>query len=221
MNFINQTLRLFFFVVIVRPIVKLVIGLNFRNRPKLPTEGPAIIVANHNSHLDTMVLMSLMPIRLLKQVQPVAAADYFLSNPIKAWFATKIIGILPIARQRQVDQVTGDICDPLKDCKDALAKGKILIFFPEGSRGDPESMSDFKFGIAKLASECPEVPVHPIYMHGLGKALPKGQFILVPFFCDVAFNTPLYFSGDKQAFHELLKTTFAQLKETVKVPQWD
>ncbi|NVJ61562.1 MAG: 1-acyl-sn-glycerol-3-phosphate acyltransferase [Gammaproteobacteria bacterium] len=221
MKYINHTLRLFFFVVIVRPIVKLIIGLNFRNKPELPTEGPAIIVANHNSHLDTMVLMSLMPIRLLKHVQPVAAADYFLSNPIKAWFATKIIGILPIARQRQIDKVTGKPSDPLKDCKDALADNKILIFFPEGSRGDPESMTDFKFGIAKLASECPNIPVYPIYMHGLGKALPKGQFILVPFFCDVAFSAPLYFTENKQCFYEQLKITFEELKETVKAPAWD
>ncbi|NVJ51968.1 MAG: 1-acyl-sn-glycerol-3-phosphate acyltransferase [Gammaproteobacteria bacterium] len=220
MDIINKTLRLFFFVVIVRPIVKLVIGLNFRNRPELPSAGPAIIIANHNSHLDTMVLMSLLPIHLLAKVQPVAAADYFLSNPIKKWFATKIIGILPIQRTPNTDDKKPS-CNPLEPCKTALAAGKILIFFPEGSRGDPESLSEFKFGIAKLASQCPTTPIYPIYMHGLGKALPKGQFILVPFFCDIAFNPPLYFSSTPQQFYSELKTTFNQLKETVKVPSWD
>ncbi|NVK75624.1 MAG: 1-acyl-sn-glycerol-3-phosphate acyltransferase [Oceanospirillaceae bacterium] len=220
MEIINKTLRLVFFVVIVRPIVKLVIGLNFRNRPELPSEGPAIIIANHNSHLDTMVLMSLLPIHLLAKVQPVAAADYFLTNPIKKWFATKIIGILPIQRAPNADN-QGSAINPLEACKNAIAAGKILIFFPEGSRGDPESLSEFKFGIAKLASQCPKTPIYPIYMHGLGKALPKGQFILVPFFCDIAFNPPLYFNSTPQQFYSELKATFTQLKETIKVPSWD
>ncbi|WP_144394132.1 lysophospholipid acyltransferase family protein [Pleionea sediminis] len=215
MKLINHTLRLLFFIVIVRPLVKIIIGLNYRNLPSLPKSGPGIIVANHNSHLDTMVLISLLPIRLLSQVQPVAAADYFLSNPIKAWFAKSIIGILPISREKSCQS------DPLADCRSALNDGKILIFFPEGSRGEPEKLTEFKFGIAKLASQCPEVPVYPIYMHGLGKALPKGKFVLVPFFCDIAFHPPLLFGGERRDFQNALVKTFEQLKDKVKAPSWD
>lgn len=214
MTLLHQSLRMFFFIVIVRPIVKLIIGLNFHNAPTLPKSGPGIIVANHNSHLDTMVLMSLLPIRLLNQVQPVAAADYFLSNPLKSWFARNIIGILPIAR-------TGENNDPLARCRNALDQNKLLIFFPEGSRGQPETLTAFKFGLAKLISQRPTVPVYPIYMHGLGKALPKGQFILVPFFCDIVFGAPMHYTGEQQQFHQQLTLTFGQLQRTIKVPSWD
>lgn len=217
MSIINKGLRFFFFVVIIRPIVWLIIGLNFRNRVQLPETGPAIIVANHNSHLDTIVLMSLMPIKLLDKIQPVAAADYFLANPIKAWFAKNIIGILPISRQqRDVDHK-----DPITLCSEALDAGKILIFFPEGSRGAPEKMKQLKFGIANLAGLRPDIAIHPIFMHGLGKSLPKGDVLLVPYFCDIAFGNPMYGTVDGNLFMSQLANQFVELKKQVKVPTWD
>ena len=95
----NNALRWLFFAGPVRLLVLLVLGLNIRHRERLPAQGPAIIVANHNSHLDTLTLISLMPLSLLPKVRPVAALDYFMKNKWLAWFATRIIGILPIDRQ--------------------------------------------------------------------------------------------------------------------------
>ncbi|GAB4083466.1 lysophospholipid acyltransferase family protein [Myceligenerans cantabricum] len=182
----NQALRWIFFGVVVRTIILFVIGLNVRHRERIPVQGPAVLAANHNSHLDTMVLMSLVPLRYLNRVRPVAAADYFLRGRLMTWFSTRIIGILPIRRTR-----SDDGADPLAACSDALAQGQILIFFPEGSRGEPEQLTRFRSGIARLAEKHPDVPVTPVYTHGLGKALPKGQALLVPFFADVFVGEPL------------------------------
>ncbi|MBX3708223.1 MAG: 1-acyl-sn-glycerol-3-phosphate acyltransferase [Gammaproteobacteria bacterium] len=203
---IAKILRFTFFAIIVRFIVLIVIGLNIRHRDKLPIKGPAIIAANHNSHLDTLVLISLFQLKYLPLVHPVAAADYFLKNKWMAWFSQNIIGIIPIVRQggKRTE-------DPLMPCYKALDEGQILIIFPEGTRGEPEQLSEFKRGIAHLSEHYPDVPVIPMFMHGLGKALPKGDFLLVPFFCDIFIGDPLFWCDDKNVFMENLKSSFAQL----------
>jgi 1-acyl-sn-glycerol-3-phosphate acyltransferase len=191
---IRRLIRFTFWLLIARPLALVVLGLNVRHRERLPGTGPAIIAANHNSHLDTLVLVSLFPLGRLSTLRPVAAADYFLRNRWLGWFAQHVIGILPITRETQGGR------DPLRPCEEALDRGDILILFPEGSRGEPEVLGHFKRGIAALARRRPEVPVTPVFLHGLGKALPKDDPILVPFFCDVFVGESLYGGGDQAAF---------------------
>ena len=209
-------LRLIFYGGLVRLVVLIVLGLNVRHRERLPHLGPAIVVANHNSHLDTMVLMSLFPLRLLPRLQPVAAMDYFLGSRIFSWFTLKVVGILPI--KRKVER--GDD-NPLEPCHQALRAGKILIVFPEGSRGEPEHLQSFKGGIARLAESNPAVPVVPVFLHGLGKALPKGEAVLVPFFCDVFVGEAMQWTGDRRGYMRELDNRMKQLAGEGNFPSWD
>jgi 1-acyl-sn-glycerol-3-phosphate acyltransferase len=71
----NRVLRFLFWILIGRPLVLVVLGLNVRNPKGLPKSGPAIVVANHNSHLDTFVLISMFRLSQLNRLRPVAAAD--------------------------------------------------------------------------------------------------------------------------------------------------
>lgn len=211
-----RLLRHVFFGVFVRIFVLLVLGLNVRHRERLPRQGPCLLVANHNSHLDTLVLMSLLGMRLLDDVRPVAAADYFLRSRPLAWFATKIIGIIPLCRKptREHPDVLGPV--------DAAAReGRILILFPEGSRGEPERLESFKGGVARLAQRHPDVPVIPIYLHGLGKALPKGEALLVPFFCDVMVGDAIQWPGDRRTFMECLNNAMKSLAAEGHFPAWN
>lgn len=199
----NDFLRTLFFLFLVRPLVHIILGLNIRNRERLPIKGPAIIAANHNSHLDTLVLFSLFPIAMLPRIRAVAAMDYWMRSGFLAWFSLNIIGIVPIRRKRDAASPSED---PLQPCHDALARGNILLFFPEGTRGEPEKMVQLKMGISKLCEKHPELPVVPVFMHGLGKALPKGDPLLVPFFCDVFVGEAQKWHGDAEAFRSQLES---------------
>jgi 1-acyl-sn-glycerol-3-phosphate acyltransferase len=160
--------------------------------------------------------MSLFPLRLLPKLHPVAAMDYFLSSRWFSWFALRIVGILPIKRTI----ARGDD-NPLLPCNDALADGQVLIVFPEGSRGEPERMQSFKGGIARLAESNPAAPVIPVYLHGLGKALPKGEALLVPFFCDVFVGEPLAWTGDRRSYMRQLDEHMKALAAEGNFPSWE
>ena len=205
-----------FFLLVVRPLTMLVLGLNIRAIERLPLQGPAIIAANHNSHLDTLTLMSLWPLAKVHQVRPVAAADYFLSNAKLAWFSLNIMHIIPIDRERKEK-----VSDPLAAPADALARNEILILFPEGSRGEPEQLSRFKSGVARLVERCPAAPIIPVFMHGLGKALPRGDFLLVPFFLDVAIGEPIYWRGSVAETMQAYEAAMRELAQTVEIPAWE
>ena len=210
----TKVLRIAFFLLIVRPVLLIVLGMNVRGREHLPRRGPAIVVANHNSHLDTLTLLALFPLRDLPRLRPVAAADYFLQNKWLAWFARNIIGILPLDRGTVKKS-------PLADMEAALDKGEILILFPEGSRGQPERRAEFKRGVAFLAKARPATPVYPVFMHGLGKALPKGSFILVPFNCDVIAGAPFHYAGSTEAFMETLESRMTALAAKGHFQPWE
>jgi len=212
----NRVLRWLFFALVIRPVVLIAVGLNVRHRERLPAVGPAIMVANHNSHLDTMALMSLFPLHLLPRLRPVAAADYFLSSRLFGWFALNIIGILPIARQPGSGSR-----DPLAGCCDALERGDILILYPEGSRGEPEVLSGFKKGIAHLAERNPGVPITPVFLHGMGKVLPRGDWLPVPFFCDVFIGTEVPSAEDRRTFMSALETSIQDLAAEGRFPAWE
>ena len=233
----GNLLRWLFFGVFVRGLVGLFLGLNVRHRERLPVQGPAILVANHNSHLDALVLISLFPLHLLPQIHPAAAMDYFLSNRLLAWFALNVIGIIPVARKphprtaaNRFQTAEYEAENPssrkqphpiLNNCEQALQRGEILIFFPEGTRGEPEKRAKFKTGIAHLAESHPEVPIIPIFMHGLGKALPKGEGLLVPFFCDVFVGEPLNWGGWRAEFMARLEQAVESLKQEGRFAEWE
>ncbi len=202
----NNLLRILFVMLLARPVVRLWLGVTVRHQERLPGTGPAIVIANHNSHLDILALYSLFPLGLIPRVRPAAAADYFLKNRWLAWFATHVVGIIPVVRG-------GMRRDPLAGCRQALHNGDILVLFPEGTRGEPEALSDIKSGIWYLLRDFPDIPVVPVYLHGLGRAMGRGQWLPVPFFVDIAIGRSLPHLENKEAFCTLIRDTLLQLKQ--------
>lgn len=179
-----NSLRRIIQLCLLRPVMVL-LGLQVEGEENLDVTGPAIVVANHNSHLDTAALFAAVPNRAISRVHPAAAADYFLKNRLLAWISLHVIGIVPVDR-------SGLHTDPLASCGAALRRGEILVIFPEGSRGEAEVAQHFKRGIAHLVRANPGVPVIPVHIHGAGHVLPRGSKIPVPLGIDLIIGKPMH-----------------------------
>ncbi len=83
------------------------------------------------------------------------------------WFAINILNIVPVTRK-------GGEANPLARCEQALRDNKILILFPEGTRGEPGILSPLKSGIWHLSQRVPEASVVPVWLCGTERIMAKG-----------------------------------------------
>lgn len=197
-----------FFAALIKPFMLLFIGLRVRGRNHLPHSGPFLLIANHSSHLDTIALLSLFPLAQLGRIRPVAAADYFERNRLISWFTKAFFNILPIARAHITAQN-----NPLDVMRAAIQAGQSLILFPEGTRGSGEAPGKFRAGAAHLIEHVPGVPVVPAYLLNMGRSLPKGAYIPVPFFCEIRFGPPLQPRGKRGEILEQLESAVQELQQ--------
>lgn len=207
--------RQLFFMLIVRPVLMILLGLSARHLERLTVKPRHAIAANHNSHLDALVLMSLIKFRDIPKVKLVAAKDYFCRKPLRTWISMNLIGVIPIERNPKEGE---DVLEPVKK---AIADGYTLVIFPEGTRGEPEKRQPLKYGIAKLVQEIPDMTVTPVFMHGLGKSLPRGEALLVPFVCQVNVGQEIGWGGDRAAFIALLEKSLSELEKELDPKEWD
>ena len=187
----NNFIKFLFFTFGVKPFILWALGMNARGMENLPKDGPAIIVANHNSHIDTLLLMSLFSTSNILKIRPVAAADYFCNTKLKAFLCKTLIDIIPL--KRQIGRTTKE--ELFKDINKALQEKQIIILYPEGTRGEDNKLQEFKTGIAHIAIMNPGVPIIPVYINGPDKILPKIDAILVPFISDIYIGNAIYYDG--------------------------
>lgn len=171
----------------IRWFLKLIVGVKFDNANFLLIENQFIIVANHNSHLDTMTLLSSLPSRIIHKVKPVAAGDHFGKTKLKGKLTSFFVNALLIKRGRDKNNPEND---PINKMLKELDNGYSLILFPEGTRGEPEKEQPFKKGIGIILSQRPEIKFIPAYMKGMGKAMPKDDSLIVPFNSTLTYGKP-------------------------------
>jgi 1-acyl-sn-glycerol-3-phosphate acyltransferase len=194
------------FTLLIKPFLTLCMGLRLRGREHLPPTDPFVVIANHASHLDTLALLSLFPLTRLRHIHPVAAADYFERNKVIALLTRTACNILPIARR----DITADN-DPIPRMVECLKAGKSLILFPEGTRGSGTEIGPFRSGVVRVLEQAPDVPVVPAYLVNMGRSLPKGECIPVPFFCEVRLGAPRRLHGSRQEMRQELERAVREL----------
>jgi 1-acyl-sn-glycerol-3-phosphate acyltransferase len=193
---------------LIRWFLKLIVGVKFSDAKFLLEEKQFIIVANHNSHLDTMALLASVPAKIIHRVKPVAAADHFGKTKMKEKLSNFFINTLLIQRKRDKKDPNSD---PINKMINALDKGFSLIIFPEGTRGEPEKEQPLKPGIGLVLSQRPDIKYIPVYMTGMGKAMPKGDNLIVPHNSTLLYGRPTKTNGVN--VNEILKQIESDLKE--------
>jgi len=200
-------LRTLIHIIFVRPILRLVFGITVTGRENFRGLDQFVIVANHNSHLDTFLLYSVIPPRQIENTSPVAARDYFARS---AWlFAVVDYLLRPIWVDR--DHKNGD---PLNAMLRQVDDGRNIVIFPEGTRGAPGQLQRFRKGITRLVTDRPSIPVVPVFLHGPERSLPKNAPMPIPLWNHVAVGPPQLFTGDADNAAELLKESIETLAET-------
>lgn len=139
--------------------------LTVRGRERLPWRGPAVIVANHLSLLDILVLYG-----LFRPYKWVSKASIF-RIPFIGW---------NMRLNDYVGLVRGDresIKRMMAHCRAHLAAGSPVLIFPEGTRAPDGRLQPFKDGAFKLACEA-GCPIIPVVVTGTERGLPKHGFLL-------------------------------------------
>lgn len=152
-----------------------------------PVPRQRVYFANHTSNADMPMIWSVLPPALRRTVRPVAAADYWLKNRLRAFVGPEVFHCVLIDRRPEVDD------KPLDKIIAALDEGASLIIFPEGNRNmTDDPLLPFKAGLYNMGKARPEVDLVPTWVANLTEIMPKGEVIPLPLICTVTFGAPLH-----------------------------
>jgi 1-acyl-sn-glycerol-3-phosphate acyltransferase len=150
----------------VRPLLRSEVALDVEGVDELRAfDHPALIVANHASHLDTAVLLASLPAARRRRTAVAAAADYFFGTVWRAAGSAIAFNTFPIERRGGSEStLPGQL----------LADGWSIIVYPEGTRSPDGFPGRFRMGAAWLAVTH-SVPVIPVGIRGTYAAMPRGR----------------------------------------------
>jgi 1-acyl-sn-glycerol-3-phosphate acyltransferase len=172
-----------------------------------PVPHQRIYFANHSSNGDFVLLWTALPTPLRRRTRPVAALDYWLTSPLRAFIGREVFNAVLIDRRPEARTD-----DPVAQMVAALDQGSSLILFPEGQRNSSEAtLLPFKSGLYHLAKARPGVDLVPVWIANLNRVMPKGEVIPVPLICTLTFGAPLHLVEDEAKDAFLARATQALL----------
>lgn len=134
-------------------------------REKIRPEATYVMVANHLSLLDILVMF-----RLFSHFKWVSKVENF-RLPFVGWNMS-LNGYIKLKRGDKAS-----IIQMMRDCEETLTAGNSIMMFPEGTRSPSGRMRAFKPGAFELAIRT-RSPILPIAIQGTSQALPKRGFVL-------------------------------------------
>jgi 1-acyl-sn-glycerol-3-phosphate acyltransferase len=175
-----------------------------------PDVNQRIYFANHTSHLDALVIWSLLPPQCRALTRPVAARDYWEKGRVRPYLAKHVFGALLIDRQNiKVHQSPVDLM--LREMGDRYS----LIVFPEGGRSTDGELQEFKSGLYYCAKKRPDLELVPVHIDNLNRVLPRGEFLPVPLLSCITFGPPIWLEAGepKTAFLNRARESVRRLRD--------
>jgi 1-acyl-sn-glycerol-3-phosphate acyltransferase len=137
------------------------VRFHYRNRAGETFDKPAVIISNHQSHLDLMCLLMLTP-RLV-----ILTNDWVWNNP----FYGRLI------KYADFYPASNGLAACIDKLSQRVSNGYSILVFPEGTRSEGNTILRFHRGAFYLA-ETLGLDVLPVFIHGAGHVLPKKDFML-------------------------------------------
>lgn len=172
----------------MRAYLRLYHRMSVTGAENIPREPPFVLIANHASHLDALILSACMPVRLCDRLFPIAAGDVFFQTDPVAILAAGFINALPMWRKN---------CGPhaLAQLRERLVTEPCgYILFPEGARSRDGARLRFRAGLGMII-EGTRVPVVPCGIRGAFEALRPESKVPRPTRIRVKIGQPLVFDG--------------------------
>jgi long-chain acyl-CoA synthetase len=166
-------------------------------------QGPVIFAANHQSHMDTPVIMAALPAPWRYRLAPAMAKEFFkahfypdqfsrrefLTNSLNYYLSSFFFNAFPLPQREAGARQT------LRYVGELVGKGFSVLIFPEGRRTDAGEVNPFRPGIGMMAAKL-EVPVVPVRLVGVDRVLHHSWWMARPGRVTVKFGRPLRFDGD-------------------------
>jgi 1-acyl-sn-glycerol-3-phosphate acyltransferase len=169
---------------VVIGLARVVCGIRYRLRGRVPAGGPFIVLAKHQSAWETLAFQVLLPPQVLVLKRGLLWVPFF------GW---GLATLSPIAVKRGAPSRT--LRRLLEQGRARLAQGFWIVIFPEGTRVPPGRRMPLQGGGAWLACHA-RVPVLPI-AHNAGELWPKNGFLKYPGTITVSIGEPIDASGRK------------------------
>jgi acyl-[acyl-carrier-protein]-phospholipid O-acyltransferase/long-chain-fatty-acid--[acyl-carrier-protein] ligase len=191
--------------------------VDLRGRENIPAHGGALVVPNHASMVDAVLLIATTdrPIRFLMFR---GSYDHWLVKPF-----AKIMGVIPIAS----DQGPREMLESLHAATDALRAGEVVCIFPEGQMTRTGQLLPFRRGMERIVKGV-DVPIIPAYIDGIWGSIfsfSGGRFLWkfprhIPYPVRITYGAPLPSTATaieaRQAVQELGVDSFARRKSHMK-----
>lgn len=142
---------------VIYALVRMIYRLRIQGRENIPRQGAALMVCNHVSYMDALVLGGACP----RPIRFVMDQAIFNSPLLRWWF--KWVGVIPIVSERRDP---GSLRRALDEVSAALANDEVVMVFPEGRLTQDGEVGSFRRGIETILAR-DNVPVVPVGLAGL------------------------------------------------------